>query len=120
MAAFAFTLPILPGQEEVVRSIGQAASGELREGYEASRKSLGISEEKVWVQQTPIGQALVVYWETEDPQRMLRQIADSQDEFNKRFRELILSAAPALNLSEGQPLSSELLFSWQATNSLRQ
>ncbi len=118
MAAFAFTLPILPGQEDVVRRIGEAVSGsgELREGYEASRQSLGISEEKMWVQQTPIGQALVVYWETEDPQHTLRQIAGSQDEFSKRFRELILSAAPALNLSEGQPLSSELLFSWQAAN----
>ena len=117
MAAFAFTLPILPGQGDVVRRIGEAVSGsgELREGYEASRKSLGISKEKVWVQQTPIGQALVVYWETEDPQRTLRQIADAQDEFNKRFRNLIMNAAPALNLSEGQPLSSELLFSWQAT-----
>ena len=122
MAAFAFTLPILPGQEDVVKRIGEAVSGsgELREGYEASRQSLGISEEKVWVQQTPIGQALVVYWETEDPQRTLRQIADSQDEFSKRFRELILSAAPALNLSEAQPLSSELLLSWQADKNLRQ
>jgi hypothetical protein len=27
MAAFAFTLPILPGQEEVVRRIGEAVSG---------------------------------------------------------------------------------------------
>lgn len=113
MAAFAFTLPILPGQDDVVRSIGEAVSGELREEYEASRRTLGIIEEKVWVQKTPIGQALVVYWETEDPQRALREIADSQDEFVARFRNLIMTAAPALDLSEERPLSSELLFSWQ-------
>jgi hypothetical protein len=64
MAAFAFTLPILPGQEEVVRRIGEAVSGELQEAYEESRRRLGISEEKIWVQRTPIGQALVVYWDT--------------------------------------------------------
>ena len=69
MAAVAFALPILPGQEHVVRSIGEAVSGELREAYEESRKRLGISEEKVWIQRTPIGQAIIVYWETEDPQR---------------------------------------------------
>ena len=69
MAALAFTLPILPGQEEVVRRIGEAVSGqgELREAYEESRRRLGISEERVWVQRTPIGQALVVYWDTDDP-----------------------------------------------------
>jgi uncharacterized protein YdaL len=114
MAAFAFTLPILPGQDKMVRSMGEvlSGSGELQEAYEASRITLGIREEKIWVQKTPIGQALVVYWETEDPQRTLRQLANFQDESVGRFRELIMSAAPALNLSEEQPVSSELLFSW--------
>ena len=117
MPAFAFALPILPGQEQTVRSMGEAVSGsgEFREKYEASRKKLGISEEKVWVQRTPIGHAIVVYWETEDPQRTLREIADSQDEFDKRFIELIRTAAPGINLSDEQPLSNELLFAWQAS-----
>jgi hypothetical protein len=49
MAVVAFALPILPGQENLVRSMGEAVSdsGELREGYEEFRKMLGISEEKV-------------------------------------------------------------------------
>jgi hypothetical protein len=117
MAAVAFALPILPGQEHVVRSMGEAVSGsgDLREAYEESRKRLGISEEKVWLQRTPIGQAVIVYWETEDPQRILREVATSQDEFDKRFRELIGSAAPAIDLGKEEPLSSELLFTWQAS-----
>jgi hypothetical protein len=117
MAAFAFALPILPGQEEAVKRMGQAVSGsaELREQYEESRKRLGISEEKVWVQRTPIGQAMIVYWETEDPQRTLRQMADSQEEFDKRFRELIETAAPALDYTKEQPLSNELLFEWKSS-----
>lgn len=114
MTAFAFTLPILPGQDGAVRSMQEAlmGSGELQEAYEASRRTLGIREEKVWVQKTPIGQALVVYWETEDPQRTLRGLADSHDEVVERFKALVMSVAPALNLSGGQPISSELLFSW--------
>ena len=114
MAAIAFALPILPGQNDVVRRLGESVSesGELREAYEESRKRLGISEEKVWVQRTPIGQSMIVYWETEDPQRTLRQIADSQEEFDTQFKQLIESAAPAINLSEEQPLSHELLFTW--------
>lgn len=48
MAAVAFTLPILPGQEDLVRSMGEAVSGsgELREVYEEFRKRLGIREER--------------------------------------------------------------------------
>jgi|SRR5215207_2771590 len=113
MAAFVFTLPILPGQEEGVRRIGElvSRSGELREEYEESRKGLGISEEKVWIQRTAIGLAIIVYWETEDPQRALREIADSQVESVEQFRELILSAAPVLDLSKEQPLPNELLYS---------
>ncbi len=115
MAEVAFALPILPGQEDVVRSMGEAVSGsgELREAYEESRNRLGISEEKVWIQRTPIGPAIIVYWETEDPQRTLREIADSQDEFDKRFKELIESAAPAVDLTKEHPLSNELLFAWR-------
>ena len=115
MAAVAFALPILPGQEDLVRSFGEAVSGSggLRGEYEESRKRLGIREEKVWVQRTPIGASMIVYWETDDPQRTLREIADSQDEFDKDFRRLIETAAPAIDLGQNQPLSNELLFEWQ-------
>jgi len=93
--------------------VAVSGSGELREKYEASRKRRGISEEKVWIQRTPIGYAIVVYWETEDPQRALREIANSQDEFDKDFRRLIETAAPAMDLGQKQPLSNELLFEWK-------
>ena len=114
MAAFAFTLPILPAQDGLVKTMGEALEGsaELQEAYEKSRTAMGIREEKVWVQETPIGRALVVYWETEDPQRALRELADSQDEAVARLRNLVMAAAPALDLSGGRPISSELLFSW--------
>ena len=114
MVAVAFALPILPGQEDLIRSIGEAVSGskELREGYEESRKRLGIREEKVWVQRTPIGASMIVYWETDDPQRTLREIADSQDEVDKRFKEVLENAAPALDLSQENSLSNKLLFEW--------
>jgi hypothetical protein len=114
MAAFAFSLPILPGQGEAVKRMGElvSGSGAFREEYEESRRKLGISEEKVWMQRTPIGETMIVYWETEDPQRTLREIANAQDEFGKQFKQLIQTAAPALDLSGEQPLSNELLFSW--------
>ncbi len=114
MAAVAFALPILPGQEDLVRSMGEAVSGsgELREGYEESRKRLGIREEKVWIQRTPIGASIIVYWDTDDPQRTLREMANAQDEVDKDFRQIVENAAPALDLSKENPLANELLFEW--------
>ncbi len=114
MASFAFALPILPGQEGLVRRMGEAVSEDLREDYEESRRKLGIIEEKVWVQRTPIGQSIIVYWETEDPQRTLREMAASQDEFDRKFRELIETSAPTMNLAGEQPILNELLFEWSA------
>jgi hypothetical protein len=63
-----------------------SSSGELREGYEESRKRLGIRKEKVWIQGTPIGESIIVYWETEVPQRTLQEMADSRDEVDRKFR----------------------------------
>ena len=55
-----------------------------------------------------------MYWETEDPQRTLRDMAASQDEFDMKFRELIKNSAPTMNLTGEQPISNELLFEWPA------
>ena len=114
MAVVAFALPILPGQDDLVRKMGEgvSGSGELREKYEESRKRLGIIEEKVWLQRTLIGASIIVYWETEDPQRTLREMANSQDEVDQKIRQLIEDAAPAIDLSKDNPLSNELLFEW--------
>ena len=88
----------------------EASAGEVR----GSRRRLGINEEKVWVQRTPIGQALVVYWETDDPQRALREMADSQDEVDNMLKQFIETNAPALDLTKEQPLSNELILEWPA------
>ena len=117
MATVAFALPILPGQEGTIRRLSEevSGSGPLRSAYEESRQNLGITKEKVWIQRTPIGEMVIVYWETEDPQRVLREMANSQDQFDSRFRQLIESTAPALNLGQEQPLANELLFEWSAS-----
>ena len=53
-----------------------------------------------------------MYCETDDPQRTLREIADSQDEFDNEFKQVLENAAPALDLFQETPLSNELLFEW--------
>lgn len=116
MSAVAFALPILPGQEENVRFMSEEVlrPGPLREAYEESRRNLGISREMAWLQPTPMGDMMIVYWESDDPQYVLREMAASQDQFDSRFRQFIESSGPAIDLGRKQPLSNSLLFEWQA------
>ena len=53
-----------------------------------------------------------MYWDTDDPQRTLREMANAQDEVDKDFRQIVENAAPALDLSKENPLANELLFEW--------
>ena len=116
MPAVAFALPVLPGQEEKVRRLGEGVltSGPLRDAYEESRRNLGITREMAWLQPTPVGDMVIVYRESDDPQYVLREIAASQDHFDSRFRQFMQSSAPALDLASEQPLANKLLFEWQA------
>ncbi|MDP8974181.1 MAG: hypothetical protein M3N45_13695 [Actinomycetota bacterium] len=55
-----------------------------------------------------------MYWETEDPQRALREMADSQDEVDNMLKQFIETTAPAIDFTKEHPLSNELILEWSA------
>ena len=114
MASFAMALPILPGQAEGIKRMREEALGPRRSEYEESRRRMGITKEMAWVQPTPMGEIVLVYWEVEDPQRALRQMAESQDQFDSWFRQFIQNVH-GVDIAGGPPPSSELVFDWQAS-----
>jgi hypothetical protein len=113
MASFAAAMPILPGQTDLVRRLSDEALGPRRSEFEESRKRLGITREMAWVQHTPMGDMAIVYWEAENPQRILEQMAQSQDQFDEWFRQYIQNAH-GLDITQDQPATNELVFDWQA------
>lgn len=117
MAAVACALPILPDQEENVRRLSEEvlASGELRDAYEESRRNLGIIREMAGLQPTSVGDMVIVYWESDDPQHVLLEMAASKDQFDSRFRQFVQSSVPAMDPVSEQPLANKLLFEWQAS-----
>ena len=114
MASFAMALPILPGQAEGIRRMREEALGPRRSEYEESRGRMGVTKEKAWVQPMPMGEVVLVYWEVEDPQRALRQMAESQDQFDVWFRQFIQDVH-GVDIAREQPPSSELVFDWEAS-----
>src|SRR5215203_5728159 len=67
VAVYCFTQLIQPGKREEAKAIFEEIRGNRRSEYEASRRRLGIREEKVWFQSLPQGEMAVVYWEGENP-----------------------------------------------------
>ena len=87
MAVYCFTQAIQPGKREEARAIFQEIQRDRREEYEASRRRLGIREERVWFQSLPDGEMAVVYWEGDDPRAALQAFASSDDPFDEWLRE---------------------------------
>ena len=81
MAAYAFTVPVLPGQEEADRRFFAELQGPRRAEYEAAWRGLGVRAERVWHQPTPQGTMAVVYLEADDVGRFFAGLATSDDPF---------------------------------------
>ncbi len=113
MAAYAFMVPILPGQEEADRHFIAEIQGSRRAGYEETWRRFGVRAERIWHQVTPQGTVAVVYLELDDPARLFGGLATSDDAFVVWFREQIL-AIHGLDLSQppsGPP--NEQLHEWR-------
>ena len=87
MAVYCFTQAIQPGKREEAKAIFEEIQQTRRSEYEASRRRLGIREERVWFQSLPEGDMAVVYWEGDDPRASLQEFASSEDPFDEWLRE---------------------------------
>jgi hypothetical protein len=87
MAVYCFTQLIQPGKRDDARAIFEEIRTSRREEYEASRKRLGIREERVWFQSLPDAEMAVVYWEGDDPRGALERFASSDNPFDEWLKE---------------------------------
>jgi hypothetical protein len=79
---------MIPLKEDGARDMRQRLDEVLAtkgDEYRRSRTKLGIAEEKVFLEKTAIGPALVVYWEAIDPVASLQALAASTDPFDTWF-----------------------------------
>ena len=112
MAAYAFVVPVLPGQEEADRRFIADIQGSRRAEYEATWRRLGVRSERIWHQVTPQGTLAIVCMELDDPDQMFGGVATSDDPFLVWFREQIL-AIHGVDLSQPQAgPPNELLHDW--------
>ena len=90
MSGIILTFPIIPGQVEAWRRFCQELSGSRRLSYEASRRQLGITLERLSLIETAFGSAAVTTLEADDVSLALSQIIGSILPFDLWYRAQML------------------------------
>lgn len=90
MQSVALAVPIQPGKTQAFRDYVAELTGPRRSDEEAFHRKVGTHREAAWLQQTPQGDLVVIYWEGEDPERYkegLEQLLRSDEPFAQWLRE---------------------------------
>jgi len=107
MAEFAFSIPVMPGKEDLDRNTMDELLVERRDEYEAALRQAGIRRQVVWHQQTPDGTVAVVYVEADDPEAALSKFGSSDEPLNAYFRDR-MEEVHGIDISETTPRATKV------------
>ncbi len=113
MAHYAFINPVVAGKVEAWRSYIKEMNGPRKNEYKESRKKVGLTVERVWLQHTPMGDFGVVYWEAQDIGKVFDALIKSDAPFDKWFRDKILVEVHGMDFSKMPPMN-ELILDFKA------
>jgi hypothetical protein len=110
----AFVAPLQPGKTDAARKFAQEAYATRKAEMADSRSAIGLSREMVFLNQTPMGDMVVVYLEGADPVGANAQFAASQKPFDRWFKDRCKEIFPPfVNFDEPVPANEELFDSAQ-------
>jgi len=113
-----FALPILPGKTAAACAFQRELQGTRKGEYAASERTIGITKELWFLQQTANGDFFVTYMESPDFGKALGMFAQSREAFDVWFkRQLADVTGVDLNTPPPGPLS-ELVSHYEATERL--
>jgi len=82
-------LPVLPGQDDVIRQFTAEAATSRALEHRASRRRAGITREVVALQWAPAQTLCIAYLEADDPESAVGKMVASEVEYDVEFVELI-------------------------------
>ncbi len=107
MASLAIAAPILPGKAEDFRRFAKEAVVTRRKEYEEYRRRYSLTKELAWIQQTPMGDMLIVLLEADDPVRANQAFAASKDPYDLWFKQQV-GAITGIDFNQPIPVIPEL------------
>jgi len=78
MKTFCGAFPLLPGKTETGREFAKACMGPRRTEFAEALKRHGVTKESWFLQKTPQGDMMIVYFEAEDVEKAFETIATSK------------------------------------------
>jgi hypothetical protein len=109
-----FALPIQADQSDAARDFIRELGIDRKAEYDASEQRLGITKEVWALQQTPMGELFVVFFQSPDIGASVSQFVGSQDEFDQWFKQRVRTTTGVdLNVPPPGPLS-EILSVYEA------
>jgi len=104
-----FALPIQTGKTDAARAFLQELEGPRKGQYGASEQRLQITKEVWALQQSPMGDLFVIFFQSNDIGGALGHFVGSQDEFDQWFKRQIKDITGVdLNVPPAGPLSDIL------------
>jgi hypothetical protein len=109
---FAFAAPLRPGMTEAGKRFAQEAYAARQSELTESRLAEKLAREEVFLNQTPMGDIVVVYLEGDDPAGSNRLFAASNRPFDRWFKDQCREIFPeGIDFDEPVPQNEELV-SW--------
>jgi hypothetical protein len=119
MSGIVLTFPILPSKVEAWRRFCQELAGSRRQAYEASRRRLAITRERMALIETVYGSTAETTLEASNVDQALGQIIASDLPFDAWYRERLqelhginLAAYAEFAQPAPLPLNQEVHFEW--------
>ncbi len=104
-----FALPIQSGKSDAARAFLTKLENERKSDYGASEQRLGITKEVWAMQQSPMGELFVVYFQSPDIGGSVGQFVNSKDDFDLWFKQQVKDTTGVdLNTPPPGPLSEIL------------
>lgn len=113
MPYYGFANPVLPGKVDIWKSCVKEMTGPRNKERVESRKRVGLTVERVWLQHTPMGDFAVVYWEAEDIGKVFEGLMKSDAPFDRWFRDKVLVEIHGMDVSNPPPMN-ELVLDFKA------
>ena len=110
MTEAVMVLPILPGKRPVLDAFAAAILSPRLAEYEESQ--ISVIRESWFVQATPMGEMLVVYFEAPDIEAVLSGLAESDEPFDVWFRAQALEIT-GVDLAVLPPGICQQIFKWR-------
>lgn len=113
MKAFSASFPILQGKSEAAKGFAKTLMGPRYGEFEASEKRLKVSKESFFVEKTPQGHLIIVYFEADDVQKAAEDFGRSKDRFDRWFKDQVKGISGVdLNQPGGAPPEQILAYGY--------